>query len=154
LSPSPRRFFALRVLWALVCLLGIGSLGGELWLQLDRRRAEREAGRLAERNVFEAREVREGSGESLWLVPGESYRPGARLELEAAGERYSIAINSHGFRDREVSLRKPPRVYRVVCVGGSTTVQGRTNSETWPTDIGTSCKLSERRVAVTTISSS
>jgi lysophospholipase L1-like esterase len=130
---APRRLRAVfRLLWVAVCALAIGGLAAELWLQIERRAAERAAGRFAGRNVFDVAALSEGRGETLWEVPGESYRPGARLELEVAGERYAIAINSHGFRDREVSLRKPEGVYRVICVGGSTTVQGRTNAETWP----------------------
>lgn len=131
---SGRRWvhLVLRGVWVAGCAVVIAGLAGELALQVDRRAAEREAAAFSERNVFDVAELREASDGSLWEVPGESYRPGARLELEVAGELYSISINSLGFRDRERSLRKPPGVYRVVCVGGSTTVQGRTNGETWP----------------------
>jgi len=122
----------LRVLWVLGCAIAIAGLTGELVLRIGRRAAEREALAFSARNVFDVAALREGSADSLWLVPGESYQPGARLDLEAGGERYSISINSHGFRDREFSLRKPPGTFRVVCVGGSTTVQGRTDAETWP----------------------
>lgn len=131
---SSRRpvLLALRLVWIATCLTVIGALGAELVMQLDRRASRAEVARLSERNVFDVASLHEGRSESLWLVPGESYRPGARLELEVAGKPYSIQINSHGFRDREVSLEKPDGVYRVVCIGGSTTVQGRTNAETYP----------------------
>ena len=40
--------------------------------------------------------------------------------------------NSLGFRDEEVCLPKPPGVYRIVCIGGSTTVEGPRNDLTYP----------------------
>ncbi|HEO72079.1 MAG TPA: SGNH/GDSL hydrolase family protein, partial [Candidatus Hydrogenedentes bacterium] len=40
--------------------------------------------------------------------------------------------NSHGFRDEEVVLPKPEGVYRIVCIGGSTTVGGPRNDLTYP----------------------
>lgn len=133
-APAARRplLLALRLAWLAGAGLVIAGLAAEVALQADRRAAEREAQELSRRNVFDVAALTEARADSLWRVRNESYRPGARLDLEVAGERYSIVINSHGFRDREVSLRKPPGVYRVACVGGSTTVQGRTNAETWP----------------------
>ncbi len=41
-------------------------------------------------------------------------------------------INSLGFRDEEIVLPKPPGVYRIVCVGGSTTFEGPRNDLTYP----------------------
>ena len=43
-------------------------------------------------------------------------------------------INSHGFRGREFSQKKPPGVFRIVCVGGSTTFDGGSvgKSLPWP----------------------
>ncbi len=133
-EPLARRplLLALRLAWLAGSGLVIAGLAAEVALQADRRAAEREAQEASRRNVFDVAALTEVRADALWRVPNESYRPGARLDLEVAGERYSIVINSHGFRDREVSLRKPPGVYRVACVGGSTTVQGRTNAETWP----------------------
>jgi hypothetical protein len=40
--------------------------------------------------------------------------------------------NSQGWRDDEVALPKPAGVYRVVCIGGSTTVGGPRNDLTYP----------------------
>ncbi len=40
--------------------------------------------------------------------------------------------NSRGFRDEEVTVPKPPGVYRIVCIGGSTTVEGPRNDLTYP----------------------
>jgi hypothetical protein len=49
-----------------------------------------------------------------------------------AGTTYEIATNARGFRTQEFEVPKPAGRLRVVCVGGSTTVQGRTNQETYP----------------------
>ncbi|NLV46684.1 MAG: SGNH/GDSL hydrolase family protein [Candidatus Hydrogenedentes bacterium] len=40
--------------------------------------------------------------------------------------------NSRGFRDEEVTVPKPPGIYRIVCIGGSTTVEGPRNDLTYP----------------------
>ena len=120
---------AYLALWAAI----VGPLAAELVLVAGRRSARRQAERHRVANVFEkGREVREGAGDTLWAQPGVRYRPGARLSLDVAGDRHEIVINSHGYRSPETSERKPPGVLRVVCIGGSTTVQGRTNDETYP----------------------
>jgi lysophospholipase L1-like esterase len=108
-------------------------LAGEVALRAERTWARRNVARYREANVFEkGREVLEASGDTLWLQPGVRYRPGARLAMDVAGERYEIVINSRGFRSHEFAERKPPGVFRVICIGGSTTVQGRTNDDTYP----------------------
>ncbi|HEX72697.1 MAG TPA: SGNH/GDSL hydrolase family protein [Candidatus Hydrogenedentes bacterium] len=40
--------------------------------------------------------------------------------------------NNYGFRDDDVVLPKPPGVFRIVCVGGSTTEEGNDNASTYP----------------------
>ena len=40
--------------------------------------------------------------------------------------------NSHGFRDQEIVLPKPVDVMRIVCIGGSTTVEGPHPALTYP----------------------
>lgn len=70
---------------------------------------------------------------SLWEVPGVSYRKNAALELDLPdGERLEVRINSRGFRTKEFAAEKPPGLFRIICLGGSTTVIGRTNRETYP----------------------
>jgi hypothetical protein len=40
--------------------------------------------------------------------------------------------NNHGYRDDDVETPKPTGVYRILCVGGSTTVEGPRNDLTYP----------------------
>lgn len=64
---------------------------------------------------------------SLWKKVWVDFRPGIH-HMDAD----DIAINSHGFRDREIQVPKPGGVFRIVCVGGSTTAEGPTNELTYP----------------------
>lgn len=129
-SPLRRSLRGLYLgLWAIVIL----ALVAELGLVFGRRGRLERARAFAVVNPFEAaRDVTETGSQGLWLVLGEQYRPGARLDLDVAGERYSIVINSRGFRTHEFQPRKPRGVFRVACIGGSTTVQGPTNEQTYP----------------------
>lgn len=70
--------------------------------------------------------------QTLWETPWFRYKSNATLETEWQGHACRIATNSHGFRDDEVALPKPPGLYRIVCIGGSTTVEGWTNETTYP----------------------
>lgn len=107
-------------------------LAGEVWLRFQRRIAEGEAETYRSRNVFAFPDAMHAAEESLWKKPRKKYRPGARLDLTVGGERYSVHINSLGFRTPEFSPRKAAGTFRVICIGGSTTVAGRTNDETYP----------------------
>ena len=40
--------------------------------------------------------------------------------------------NSRGFRDQELTVPKPKGVYRIVCIGGSTTLEGPRNDLSYP----------------------
>ncbi len=82
--------------------------------------------------VLKAREIREGyplslitpftpgKEESTWLVPFFAYKPNV--------DRY----NNLGFRDDDIITPKPEGVFRIVCVGGSTTEEGISNDTTYP----------------------
>ncbi len=43
-----------------------------------------------------------------------------------------VWTNNVGFRDRDIDLPKPKGIYRIVCVGGSTTFEGPRNDLTYP----------------------
>lgn len=57
-------------------------------------------------------------GERLALFRRFSPRIPVGLDESAS---WDISINSEGFRDREISSRKPPSVFRIVCLGDSWT---------------------------------
>jgi hypothetical protein len=76
-----------------------------------------------------------GVGAALRLVPTrwKSYMTSYRANAYDVSEDDQILwTNSLGLRNREVTLPKPPGVYRIVCVGGSTTVEGPRNDMTYP----------------------
>ncbi len=124
---------ALAALWLALAGLLLAGLVGELGLRIDRARSLRASARYRSGNVFFAHTPElNAATRSLWLKPWFKYRPGARAELVAGGERFLVEINSRGFRSREFAVPKPPGLVRVVCIGGSTTVAGRSNDETYP----------------------
>lgn len=131
-APSRWAWRALAVVYLTLAGLIIVSLAGELLLRLERRAARRESDRYKSLNIFANPEEMHVAHETLWQKPWWRYRPNARLDLTVGQERYEIRINSLGFRTREFSPRKPAGTFRVLCVGSSTTVAGRTNDETYP----------------------
>lgn len=51
-----------------------------------------------------------------------------------------LQTNEFGFRDHAIAMPKPEGVYRIVCIGGSTTEEGNTTDATYP-------KIVERKLA-------
>ncbi|MBI1317648.1 MAG: hypothetical protein GC168_01700 [Candidatus Hydrogenedens sp.] len=65
---------------------------------------------------------------SRYEIPYYSYRPSFQGE-----ERPPVfQTNTLGLRDDEIALPKPPGVFRIVCIGGSTTEYGANNASTYP----------------------
>lgn len=91
----------------------------------------------------------EGKVPSFALFIGESryeefmrrYRPNIFRRNWYMGQFINSVFwtNSLGFRDREISIPKPKDVIRIICIGGSTTVEGPHNELTYP-------KLLEKRL--------
>jgi len=134
-TPAARRFLVRVVAgaWLLAAVAVIAALAGELWLRLELGSDAKADERFRKANVFFASSTELNAGDyTLWAKPWFKYRPGARAELTAGGERFVIQINSQGFRTHEFAVPKPAGLVRVVCIGGSTTVAGRTNDETYP----------------------
>jgi lysophospholipase L1-like esterase len=73
-----------------------------------------------------------GYVESLWEVKDKKYKANASLVKTIGEDRYVIKTNSQGFRNKEFEIKKPKNVYRIICIGASTTFQGRTNDDTYP----------------------
>ncbi len=63
---------------------------------------------------------------NIWEIPYFEYRPHARLSS------YEFHTNNFGFRDEDIQIPKPKNVFRIVCLGGSTTEEGPTEEETYP----------------------
>ncbi len=135
MSARPRRLLirALAGLWLALAALVLLALAGELWLRLERREAVRASERFRATNVFFANGMELNAGaHSLWQERWQEYRPGAKLDVTVGGERFVVEMNSEGYRTHEFEVPKPAGMVRVVCIGGSTTVAGRTNDETYP----------------------
>lgn len=58
--------------------------------------------------------------------------PWYRFKLGWEHPTWMYSLNRQGFRDDDVELPKPPGVFRIVCIGGSTTEEGATNATTYP----------------------
>ncbi|MBI3929533.1 MAG: hypothetical protein HY319_28585 [Armatimonadetes bacterium] len=112
--------------WTTVLLLGL-----ELYLRWDRARIAGQ-NRLLEENRALHGAMMEARAESLWEVERKRYRRNARLAFTMDGVEHVVQTNEHGFRTHPVQLPKPPDRFRIVCVGGSTTVEGTTNETTYP----------------------
>jgi lysophospholipase L1-like esterase len=135
MTPSPRRLLvrALAAGWLVLATTLVAGLAGELWLRVERRAAARASERFRATNVFFANGMELNAGNhSLWRERWQEYEPGARIDVVAGGERFVVQMNSRGYRTREFAVPKPAGLVRVICIGGSTTVAGRTNDETYP----------------------
>lgn len=66
------------------------------------------------------------SEDSPWLVPFFSYKSNWKKENNIA------QYNNLGFRDDDVIIPKPKNIFRIVCVGGSTTEEGNSNDMSYP----------------------
>ncbi len=64
--------------------------------------------------------------ESLWDLPFLAYKK------HVVSPNGRFWINNVGFRDDDVVIPKPKGLFRIVCVGGSTTEEGDTNAMTYP----------------------
>jgi hypothetical protein len=73
--------------------------------------------------------VRPSMWETPWLrFRGDMYA-GAFYEEWPGSEFWT---NAQGYRDSPVAMPKPGEVYRILCIGGSTTLKGPRNDLTWP----------------------
>jgi hypothetical protein len=134
-GPPPRRraVRAIAGAWLVLAALVVAFLAGELYYQLKRRGDRAASARFSESNVFMANSMELQAGaHSLWRERWKEYEPGAHLDVVAGGVRFVVQMNSEGYRTHEISMPKPKGLVRIVCIGGSTTVAGRTNDETYP----------------------
>ena len=136
MAAAPRRRVLVRVLaaaWLAFAAVVVLGLAGELWLRLERRSAVAASERFRATNVFFANGMELNAGNhSLWQERWQEYLPGAKLDVVIGGERFVVEMSSEGYRTHEFEVPKPPGMVRIICIGGSTTVAGRTNDETYP----------------------
>ncbi len=124
---------ALAAAWVALALVVLAFLAGEAWLRFERWRNAAAAERFRASNVFFAHGMELNAGNhSLWRERWKEYEPGARIDVTVGGERFVVQMNSRGYRTHEFEVPRPKGMVRVVCIGGSTTVAGRTNEETYP----------------------
>jgi len=67
--------------------------------------------------------IRPSMWEKLWV----DFRPNVYQH-----DSYEFETNALGWRDDAVAVPKPQGLYRIVCIGGSTTAEGPTNELTYP----------------------
>ncbi len=74
------------------------------------------------------------SQDDLWAVPFFLYRKHVRKKdhVNVLGLTEDFYSNNHGFRDADFPVAKGEDVFRIVCVGASTTEEGPTNDLTYP----------------------
>jgi lysophospholipase L1-like esterase len=135
MSSRLRRVFfrTLAGVWLAVAAVVLLALAGELWLRILRFQAVQASERFRATNVFFANGMELNVGNhSLWQERWQEYLPGAKLDVTVGGERFVVEMNSEGYRTHEFAIPKPAGMVRVICIGGSTTVAGRTNDETYP----------------------
>lgn len=64
--------------------------------------------------------------DNLWSVKYFEYRP------HINSTEMLFRTNNFGFRDRDFTVPKPDGVFRILCIGASTTEEGISNQETYP----------------------
>ncbi len=72
--------------------------------------------------------------DSPWEIPYYRYKKNLRGVTGGAG--WTMDTNNLGFRDRDVAVPKPAGVFRIVCLGGSTTEEGPALEKTYPHLLG------------------
>lgn len=78
------------------------------------------------------RGVREAFHGSLWSEPWKEYLPNASLTYTELGKTYQVSINENGFRGGNLVPGGRHGSLSIVCIGGSTTVEGDNDESTYP----------------------
>jgi hypothetical protein len=63
---------------------------------------------------------------AIWELPYFEYKKHTQLPS------FEFHTNNLGFRDKDIIIPKPSDVFRIVCIGSSTTEEGPTEQETYP----------------------
>ena len=72
--------------------------------------------------------------DSLWELRFMTYKKHVTRQdrISVLGITEDYYINNYGFRDRDIIVPKPEGVFRILCIGASTTEEGITNDLTYP----------------------
>ena len=71
-----------------------------------------------------------GIEDSVWEIRGQKFRPNITPRDKFGDPAFTT--NAAGLRDCDIALPKPEGVYRIVCIGGSTTFEGPRTDLTYP----------------------
>lgn len=72
--------------------------------------------------------------DTIWELPFFTYQKHVERKerISALGITEHFQMNNYGFRDADIITPKPEGVYRILCVGASTTEEGPVNDLTYP----------------------
>jgi len=110
-------------LWSVVILLTL-----EIWAVFLERDGLSSAQYSSD---WKLRRVREAFDSILWKEPWKEYLPYSTARYSSQGHNYNVSINKYGFRGDDTT-KADTSSYRIACIGGSTTVEGDTNTTTYP----------------------
>lgn len=133
MSPEHRKFSYIYALYFLFIGMLLTGLIFELYFIINNRRLlpEMEEHKKETVRIYPDKPDMDVS-ETLWDIPWERYRPNSQFKGKVGEKPFTVNINSHGFRTKEFKAEKPSDVFRIICIGGSTTFQGNTNEMTYP----------------------
>jgi hypothetical protein len=119
-------FLAGLGLWLITLLLGL-----ETWFRYQLHQTEQHniISLSYDKFTFELLGTMDST---LWKIPWYEYQRGSGFQKKINGQDYQARINGLGFRTRDIIIPKPQGSYRIVCIGGSTTMEGQTNNTTYP----------------------
>ena len=82
----------------------------------------------------ELRFVTEAFHHTLWDIPWITYKPNTSIEFTTENQHYQCKINKFGFRGSTAleSKQSSDGPLVIACIGGSTTVEGITDDQTYP----------------------
>jgi lysophospholipase L1-like esterase len=75
-------------------------------------------------------DAQEAPADSIYRLGHKAYKPHLRNATSCTG--YPMNTNDYGFRGNDVSIPKPAGVFRILCIGGSTTEEGPSDDRTYP----------------------
>lgn len=107
----------------------------ELWAHLRYARGIQDAAHYNVETL--SRQTSEAFHPHLWVKEWLEYRPNTTIRYSNTQAFYEVHINNIGFRGQDVTRANAPDVYTIACLGGSTTVNGQTDSTTYPAHLET-----------------